>query len=87
MLYKIFLTKTAEKEYSYLYKTNKTLFERVRMALCALAEDPHQGRPLRLRLKGLWSYRIGMYRIIYSIEHKRLAIHVIDIAHRREAYR
>ena len=85
-LYKITFTKVAEKEYHYLHKTNKDIFSRIQAALNSIALDPHQGKPLRLTLKGKWSYRVGMYRIIYSIEHSILTVSVIDIGHRREIY-
>ena len=86
-MYKIFLTKGAEREYSYLYKTNKAIFRRIKAALNSIAEDPCQGKRLKLELKGRWSYRVGMYRIIYSIEHNILTVYVLDIGHRREVYR
>jgi len=86
-LYKVLFTKPAEKEYAYLFKTNKAIFEHIRKALYSLAKDPHMGKPLKLGMKGRWSYRAGMYRIIYSIEHKKLMVLIIDIGHRREIYR
>lgn len=86
-MYKIVLTKMAEREYIYLYKSNKSIFERVRSALHHLAKDPAQGKLLKFSLKGQWSYRVGVYRIIYSIEHKILTVYVLDIGHRREVYR
>lgn len=86
-MYKIVFTKDAEKEYKYLFKTNKTIFKRIRAALKFLAGDPTAGKPLKLKLKGKWSYRIGVYRIIYSVEHKILTVYVLDIGHRREIYR
>lgn len=85
-MYKIFFTREAEKEYSYLYKTNRYIFERIKKALFALAEEPRQGKPLKLSLKGIWSYRVGMYRIIYKIQQNQLIVTVIDIGHRREIY-
>jgi len=84
-LYKILFTKAAEKEYGYLYKTGPVIFRRIRTALIALAKDPHQGKPLKLSLKCKWSYRVGMYRIIYSIENSILTVYILDIAHRQEA--
>ena len=87
MSYKILLTRSAEKEYAYLLKTNRNIFERVRKALYALSEDPNQGKPLKISLKGMWSHRVGMYRIIYSIEHNILTVLVLDIGHRRDIYR
>lgn len=51
-----------------------------------LAADPHAGRPLTGIHKGLWKYRIGDYRIIYSIEQSRLVIFVLRIRHRKDVY-
>ena len=85
--YKIVFTKPAQKEYSYLYKTNKALFWRIRTAMHSLAENPTQGKPMKLDMKGKWSYRIGMYRIIYSIYHNILTIYILDIGHRHDIYR
>jgi mRNA interferase RelE/StbE len=87
VLYKIVLANAAEKEYAYLLKTNKNVFERVRRALHDLAKDPHAGKPLKLAFKGKWSYRVGMYRIVYSIERNILTVFILDIGHRRDAYR
>lgn len=87
MLYRVVLTRQAEKDYTYLYRANRVVFMHIRAALHALAEDPCQGKPLRLSLKGCWSYRVGVYRIIYTIEHKVLTVTVLDIGHRREVYR
>lgn len=82
-MYKIILTNKAEKEYKYLHKTNAATFKRVRNALLSLAEDPSQGKPLKLSFKGKWSYRVGVYRLIYAIEKKILTVYVLDIGHRR----
>jgi len=86
-LYRIVFTPSAEKEYKRLYKNDNVIFKRVRAAIYEIAKDPFQGKPLRLNLKGKWSYRIGQYRVLYSIEHKTLAVYIIDIGHRREVYK
>ena len=52
-----------------------------------LAADPRQGRPLAGAYQGLWKYRIGDYRIIYSVEDPRLVIFVLRIRHRKDVYR
>lgn len=85
-MYKIALTKSAEKEYRDLYNKNRAVFERIRKAIYAIAKDPRQGKPLKFELKNKWSYRVGPYRIIYSIEHSILTVYVFDIGHRREVY-
>lgn len=86
-MYNILFTRDARKEYEYLYKTNRAVFDRVKAAIHSLADDPAQGKELKLALKGQWSYRVGSYRIIYSIERKKLIVLILDIGHRREIYR
>lgn len=52
-----------------------------------LAADPHSGKPLKGHYKGLWKYRLGDYRIVYSIETARLVIFVLRIRHRKDVYK
>ena len=52
-----------------------------------LSEDPFSGKALKAELKGLYSYRVGDYRIIYSIIRHELIVQVLKVMHRREAYR
>ncbi len=58
---------------------------RIENALLEIAANPRAGKPLKGDLKGNYSYRIGDWRIVYSIE--RSFVYVKDIRHRREAYR
>ena len=44
------------------------------------------GLPLKGKLKGLWRYRIGKYRILAKIDDRELIILVIDIGHRKRIY-
>jgi mRNA interferase RelE/StbE len=52
-------------------------------------DDPRaMGEALKgSRLGQLWKYRVGDYRIIASIEDRRLCVLVVRIGHRREIYR
>jgi len=52
-----------------------------------LAYDPFLGNALKAELKGLYSYRVGDYRIIYNIIRHHLVIQIIKVMHRREVYR
>jgi len=52
-----------------------------------LADDPYQGKALVGPYKGLYRFRIGDYRIIYSVEDDRLVVFVLRIRHRKDAYR
>ena len=54
----------------------------------SLAASPHRvGKPLRLRLEGLYSARRGDYRVIYRIDDDRLVVIVMAIEHRSDVYR
>ncbi|GAA3179916.1 hypothetical protein GCM10010531_37430 [Blastococcus jejuensis] len=53
-----------------------------------LLADPHRvGKPLRPPLEDRRSARRGTYRVIYRIDGGRRTVTVVDIAHRRDAYR
>ena len=62
------------------------LKRKIRSALEAIREDPHLGKPLKDELRGLWSYRVSRYRIVYRIHHGRIEIQVIDVCPRNLIY-
>lgn len=86
-MYKVELTKQAEKTFDLLFKSNSKMANRVANAIDHLSEVPDAGVPLKGELKGLYKYRVGTYRIIYQVKRKKLVITIIDIGHRREVYR
>jgi mRNA interferase RelE/StbE len=55
-------------------------------ALGLLEREPHAGHPLRGRLGGLRSLRVGAYRIIYQLADKEHTVRVAAIRHRSIAY-
>jgi mRNA interferase RelE/StbE len=63
------------------------LIDAVEEALGLLERDPHAGHPLRGRLRGLRSLRVGTYRIIYQMADDGQAVRVAAIRHRSIAYR
>jgi mRNA-degrading endonuclease RelE of RelBE toxin-antitoxin system len=53
-----------------------------------LAKDPHRvGAPLRAPFAGQWRARRGDYRVRYRIDDASNIVYVLDIDHRRDAYR
>ena len=60
--------------------------EAVVETLGAIAIEPERaGKQLVGRLRGLWSARVGNYRVLYTIEDGRVIIRAIR--HRAVAYR
>ena len=51
-----------------------------------LSQDPHYGKPLKGELKGYWSYRVGVCRIIYTIQQQQIVVEILRIQHRKEVY-
>ncbi len=58
----------------------------VREALHELREDPHLGKPLQEELAGLWSCRVGTFRIIYAIDLAREKVQVVAVGPRKSVY-
>lgn len=52
-----------------------------------LAEDPYEGKMLRGELRGLFSLRIGDYRVIYWIDEKESTVWLVDVGPRKRIYR
>jgi mRNA interferase RelE/StbE len=53
-----------------------------------LLDNPHRvGKQLRPPLDDRHSARRGTYRVIYRIDDLRRTVTVVDVAHRRDAYR
>ena len=50
-----------------------------------LSKDPKAGKPLKGNYNGLYSLRVGDYRVIYAIITD--GVLVLKVAHRKEAYR
>jgi len=85
--YKLELTRQAESVLERMAIYEAETYQRVARVLDDLSRDPFQGKPLKGKLKGRYSYRIGTYRIIYAVFRDRLLVVVINIGHRRDIYR
>lgn len=82
--YHLVFTKRAKKDIEALPSLIK---DRISKALDWIAADPFTGKALKGELKGLYSYRMGSYRIIYQIHKEEILVIVLKIGHRREIYR
>ena len=55
-----------------------------------LAENPYYGpniKRLKGKLKGIYRYRIGNYRLFYTIDENEKRVFILDFSHRKDAYR
>ena len=55
-------------------------------AIDSLKDDPYLGKPLTRELTGKYSYKIGIYRIVYKINEKDKVVYIITAGHRATVY-
>jgi mRNA interferase RelE/StbE len=85
--YRVVVTRTAARQ----------LAERLPKAVAAacleflfgpLADNPHRvGASLRAPFNGQWRARRGEYRVRFRLDAEEHVVYVLDIEHRRDAYR
>jgi mRNA interferase RelE/StbE len=82
-MYRIIISPQAKKELKNLAKIYRKSISEV---LDTLKDDPKLGKPLARELTGKFSYRIGVYRIIYKISEKEKIVYIISAGHRSIIY-
>ncbi len=88
MGWSLLFEKSAKKQFSAL---DRVVQDRIALFLdgrLLKANDPRTlGKPLQgKQYSGLWSFRVGDYRLVCSFEETVLIVHVIGVGHRSEIY-
>jgi mRNA interferase RelE/StbE len=52
-----------------------------------LADEPYGGKMLKGELSGLFSLRVGDYRVIYWVDEKENTVWLVDVGHRKRIYK
>lgn len=82
-MYKLIISAEAKRE---LKKMKWVYQEAIVAALEEIRHDPYVGKPLMRELLGKYSYRVGMYRIIYKIKESDKTVLVFTAGHRATVY-
>ena len=83
--YEIEVSRTAEKQIGRLGREEQ---RRIARAIVALAREPRPRGSRKFQgYDDVFRIRVGSYRVIYSIEDRRLIIVILKVGHRRSAYR
>jgi mRNA interferase RelE/StbE len=69
-----------------LLELNWPLIDAIEDALGLLEREPRAGHPLKGRLRGVYSLRVGAYRILYQLTDGEKTVRVATIRHRSVAY-
>ncbi len=80
---RLVLARRARRE---LLELNWLLIDAIEDALGLLEREPQAGHALRGKLRGLYSLRVGAYRILYQLTDGEQTIRVAAIRHRSIAY-
>lgn len=83
--YRVEISGTAEKQLRKLRIEDR---RRVAHALVGLGHDPHpQGSRKLSGYTDVFRIRIGVFRVLYSVEGRRLIVIILKIGHRKDVYR
>lgn len=81
---KLVLARRARRE---LLELNWPLIDAIEDVLGLLEREPQAGHALQGKLRGLYSLRVGAYRILYQLTDGEQMVRVAAIRHRAVAYR
>ena len=84
MPYKLIFLHSFTKQFDKLPKTGK---EQILKGLEKAAFDPYAGTRLQGELAGFWRWRMGKYRVIYSINEKENSLVFLDLGLRKSIYK
>jgi mRNA-degrading endonuclease RelE of RelBE toxin-antitoxin system len=83
-LAQVVLARHARRE---LLELSWPLIDAIEDALGLLEREPKAGHALRGKLRGLYSLRVGTFRILYQLTNSEQTVRVAAIRHRGIAYR
>ena len=83
-MYRLKITAGAEKELKQISKQYQR--NSIVEAFKEIKENPFIGKPLTRDLTGKFSLKVGVYRIIYTIDQKDKIIRVLNAGHRANIY-
>lgn len=82
-MFKLKISKTAKNELKLISKAKQLAFGEI---FKEISEDPLIGKPLIKDLAKRFSYRVGVYRIIYMVNDKDKVVTIISAGHRSVIY-
>jgi mRNA interferase RelE/StbE len=85
-MYEVLLHPDAQKFYA---NADKALAKKIARCLQQLEQSPRSHpniKALKGELSSYYRYRMGDYRLIYSVEDQLVQVFVVAIAHRSEVY-
>lgn len=82
-MYHISISPSAQRE---LKKIKKIYKDAIKEAIDNIKEDPYMGKPLTRDLNGRFSYKVGIFRIVYKINRRDKIVEIMTAGHRSSVY-
>lgn len=82
-MYRLRISIQAKKVLKQISKRRQTA---VLLAIKEIKEYPFIGKPLTRKFTGRFSYKLGVFRIIYKINKKDKMVEIITVGHRATVY-
>ena len=82
-MYKLRISSRAESE---IKKISHPHQKAIILAFAEIKEEPFLGKPLTMELTGKFSFRVGVYRIIYRVDKKDKVVDILTAGHRATVY-
>ncbi len=83
--YTVIIKETAQKE---IKKLPTVYLKKIKQIILGLADDPRPHGAIKLQGgNNEYRIRVGVYRILYSIQNDKLIVFVFDVDHRKQVYR
>lgn len=86
-IYNMFQVQLKPKAYKQLCKLQQKDQKKISIAIDQIAHDPFVGKKLEGELMGLWSVRVWPYRIVYTIQKKKIIVTIVAIGDRKNVYK
>jgi mRNA interferase RelE/StbE len=82
--FKILYHKNIKKDLKSLDKSIVDSFFKI--VETRISENPFSGERLKGKLRDIWKYRIGNYRVLYTIQQNEVRVLVLRMRHRKNVY-
>ena len=85
MSWNIVWSPTAQKQLEKIFRSDKTAAQRIVTKLEDIIDEPFAFTD-KLQGSNLRKLRVGVYRVIISLEEQKITIFIVEIGHRSKVY-
>jgi mRNA interferase RelE/StbE len=84
--YEVEITARASRELLRIERGDRTSARRIDVAITSLGDDPRPASATKMIDMDGWRLRVGVYRVLYTIEDAVRIVTVTRVGHRKQVY-